>query len=321
MSIPSISVLLPTYNYARFLPEAIESVQAQDWPDFELVISDDRSTDESAKIIAAYAARDPRIRFQLQPANLGMVANWNWCLRQARGEYVKFLFGDDRLESPCALRLLRDALAHHPSAALAASARSILNADSKLVAHWDEFQHLGLHSGRAVIERCLLETRNLIGEPSVTLFRRSHAGRGFDPHYRQLVDLEFWFHLLEQGDFCYLPDPLCSFRQHTTQQSMRNAASGVDKWELYELFASCRARAAQKDRALPVQKFVQLFYHLDQHCRQTSSPPPEMLSLRRQLRAEIPPLHYAAFRVRRHLRGIKRALRRSLSPSPGSVPA
>ena len=88
MSSPSISILLPTYNYARFLPEAIESVLAQDWTDYELLISDDRSTDGSAAIIAAYAARDPRIRFQLQPVNLGMVANWNWCLSQARGEYA-----------------------------------------------------------------------------------------------------------------------------------------------------------------------------------------------------------------------------------------
>jgi len=321
MSSPSISILLPTYNYARFLPEAIESVLAQDWTDYELLISDDRSTDGSAAIIAAYAARDPRIRFQLQPVNLGMVANWNWCLRQARGEYVKFLFGDDRLESPRALRALRDALAHHPSASLAASARSILNAESALVGLWDEFREAGLHPGPAVVQRCLRETRNLIGEPSVTLFRRRDAARGFDPRYRQLVDLEFWFHLLEQGDFVYLPDPLCSFRRHTAQQSEQHAIAEVGKWELFELFATCRARAAERGQSLPARRFVQLYYHLAHHCRQTASPPAAMLSLRRELAAEISPLRYAVFRARRHLRGLAQGIRRRLPTTPGAVPS
>lgn len=319
MSSPSISILLPTYNYARFLPEAIESVLAQDWTDYELLISDDRSTDGSADIIAAYAARDSRIRFYRQPANLGMVANWNWCLGQARGEYIKFLFGDDRLESPRALRLLRAALARHPSAALAASARSILNADSALVGLWDEFRHAGLHSGPAVVQRCLLETRNLIGEPSVTLFRRRDAARGFDPRYRQLVDLEFWFHLLEQGDFVYLPEPLCSFRRHTAQQSEQHAVAEVGKWELFELFATYRGRAAQKGHALPASRFVQLYYHLAHHCRQTASPPLAMLSLRRELAAEISPFRYAAFRARRHLRGLAQGLRRRLPTAAASA--
>jgi glycosyltransferase involved in cell wall biosynthesis len=321
MSAPSISILLPTYNYARFLPEAIESVLAQDWKDFELVISDDRSRDDSARIIAAYAARDPRIRFHLQPVNLGMVANWNWCLAQARGEYVKFLFGDDRLESPRALRLLREALARHPSAALAASARSILNADSALVGLWDEFQHAGLHAGSEVVQRCLLETRNLIGEPSVTLFRRRDAARGFDPRYRQLVDLEFWFHLLEQGDFVYLPDPLCSFRRHDAQQSEQHAVAEVGKWELFELFAAYRGRAAQRGQTFPARRFVQLYYHLAHHCRHTAAPPPEMLSLRRQLAAEISPFRYAAFRARRQLRGLAHGIRRRLPTAAATASA
>lgn len=319
MSTPSISILLPTYNYARFLPEAIESVLAQDWTDYELLISDDRSTDGSAAIIAAYAERDPRIRFRVQPANLGMVANWNWCLDQARGEYIKFLFGDDRLESPRALRGLRDALAHHPSAALAASARSILNAESALVGLWDEFRHGGIHPGPAVIQRCLRETRNLIGEPSVTLFRRRDAARGFNPRYRQLVDLEFWFHLLERGDFVYLPEPLCSFRRHTAQQSEQHAIADVGKWELFELFASCRAHAAVRGQTLPASRFISLYHHLAHHCRQTASPPPAMVALRRELAAEVPALPYAAFRARRHLRELARGVRRRFLPSPAAA--
>src|SRR5471032_2980636 len=103
MTAPKVSVLIPTYNYARFLPEAIESILAQDFQDFELLISDDCSTDNSAEVIARYAAQDKRIRFQIHSANLGMVQNWNWCLSQARGEFIKYVFGDDKLASPTAI--------------------------------------------------------------------------------------------------------------------------------------------------------------------------------------------------------------------------
>ena len=65
-STPKISVLIPTHNYARYLPEAIESVLAQDFTDYELLVSDDASTDNSADIICRYAARDPRIRAEFQ---------------------------------------------------------------------------------------------------------------------------------------------------------------------------------------------------------------------------------------------------------------
>lgn len=302
MPAPRISVLIPTYNYARYLPEAIESVLAQDWTDLELIISDDRSNDGSAEVVERYAAKDSRIRFTVQPANLGMVPNWNWCLSQARGEYIKFLFGDDRLGSPRALRQLHDLLQAHPDAALAASARSILRHDSSSAGIWDEFQSAGRHQGNTVLVRCLTEARNLIGEPSVTLFRRSQAGRGFDVRYKQLVDLEFWFHLLEQGDFVYTPEPLCCFRHHALQQSEKHAVAEIGKWELFQLFAEYGGRAERAGRPLPVPEFIQLYYHLRHHCRRSVAPPAAMLELERQLAGRISRLRFAAFRTRRHLR-------------------
>src|SRR3954453_9924295 len=93
---PKVSVLIPTYNYARYLSEAIESVLEQEFQDYEVVIVDDCSQDESEEVIRRYAARDGRIRFHFNRPNLGMVANWNYCLSLARGEYVQFLFGDDK---------------------------------------------------------------------------------------------------------------------------------------------------------------------------------------------------------------------------------
>src|ERR1700691_6171602 len=103
MNPPKVSVLIPTYNYARYLAEAIESVLEQDFQDFELLIVDDCSSDNTAEVVQPFCARDARVRFAVNPTNLGMVNNWQRCLDHARGSYIKFLFGDDTLANPQAL--------------------------------------------------------------------------------------------------------------------------------------------------------------------------------------------------------------------------
>ena len=234
---PKISVLIPTFQYARFLPAAIDSVLAQDFSDFELLIGDDASRDGSADIIRSYADRDPRIRFQIHPKNLGMVANWNWCLGETRGDHVKFLFGDDCLLSPQALGRLSAALDAEPRAILAVSARTILDQDSRTLAIWDELGDGGYHTGADIFLRCLRRDRNLIGEPSAVLFRRAAGARGFDSSFRQLVDQEMWFHLLREGGLWYDPEPLCAFRCHPAQQSAVNQPSRVASAETLRIVA------------------------------------------------------------------------------------
>jgi len=238
---PKISVLIPSFNYARFLPMAIESVLAQDFTDFEILVSDDASTDDSAAVIARYAAKDPRIRGQLHPANLGMVANWNWCLQQARGEYIKYLGGDDCLASRHALGRMAALLDAHPQATLAASARLILDENSEVTALWDELHQPGMHNGPKTIARCLRANRNLIGEPAAVMFRRVAASRGFNPNMRQIVDLEMWFHLLLQGDLAYTLEPFCFFRRHGGQQTAVNRESRVGDTEMIQLLTQCLA--------------------------------------------------------------------------------
>jgi len=234
---PKVSVLVPTYNYARFLAEAIESVLAQQFTDFELLIVDDASTDDTAAVAQTYAARDSRVQLTVHPVNLGMVNNWNYCLKQARGEFIKFLFGDDRLCGPNALGRMATLLESHPSATLAASARVIFDENSCVL---DLYRDLpdGLHKARRVITSVLLANgKNLVGEPSAVLFRKKDAERGFDSRYRQVVDVEMWFHLLEKGDLIYTGEPLCAFRSHALQETERNTASGMALKE-YALFFS-----------------------------------------------------------------------------------
>jgi len=222
MNSPKVSVLLPNYNCARYLPEAIESVLGQEFRDFELLIVDNCSTDGSIAVIERYAALDSRIRFQVNPLNVGAPENFNRCLAWAQGEYVKFVCSDDLLASHQALSKLVAMLDANPTAALAASARNVVDENSKVVDVWNNLVRPGFRNGHAVVMRCLEKGHNLIGEPSAVLFRRAYAGRGFDPRYRQLVDLEMWVHLLGHGGLVYTPEALCSFRRHPLQLSALN---------------------------------------------------------------------------------------------------
>lgn len=236
-STPLVSVLIPTYNYARFLPQALQSVLTQDYPAFEILVSDDGSTDDSAALLRDLAQRDPRVRVVIQPRNLGMVPHWNWCLREARGDYVKFLFGDDAFNSRHAISRLVELLQEYPSAVFATSARRVMDEASRPLDLWNPLRRAGRHEGRALIGRCLLANQNLIGEPSAVLLRRSALDRGFSPAFRQLVDLELWLHLLESGDLAYTPEPLVAFRRHDAQQSHVNHHAAVAQQETVRLVA------------------------------------------------------------------------------------
>ncbi len=230
-----VSVCMPTYNFAPYLAEAIESVLYQTFTDFEFLIIDDCSQDASADIIRHYAERDARIRFIANKHNLGMVENWNYCLQEAGGEYVKYLFGDDNLASRDALARMVSVLDTEPSVALVASARNIIDEQSAILSVKYGYQNAGKVTGTKIIQDCLFEQRNKIGEPSVVLFRKDLALRGFNVAYQQLVDLEMWFALLEQGDFYFIDEPLCSFREHAGQQTKKNLARGLGIDEAYLL--------------------------------------------------------------------------------------
>jgi glycosyltransferase involved in cell wall biosynthesis len=94
---PLISVFIPSYNMAAFLPQAIVSVLAQSYPHYELIIINDGSTDETATILQPYY-HDARITIQNNPRNLGMAATWNVGLQLCRGEFIVKLDADDYYE-------------------------------------------------------------------------------------------------------------------------------------------------------------------------------------------------------------------------------
>lgn len=98
-SLPRVSVGMPVYNGERYLREAIDSVLAQSFTDYELIISDNGSTDATREICEAYAARDPRVRYFFNEVNRGAAWNFQQVYRLARGDYFKWMAVDDICDS------------------------------------------------------------------------------------------------------------------------------------------------------------------------------------------------------------------------------
>ncbi len=220
-----VSVCIPTFNYGRFISNAIDSVILQTFQDFELIVVDNCSTDNTKEIVERYVTFDRRIKFFSNNANFGMVENWNRCLHYATGEYVKILCADDLL-APICLEKSVSVLDNYPDVAIVTSARKIATESLEPIDVLSHFNKFEIRSGVEIIRRCLVsDVKNIVGEPTAVLFRNKDAKRGFDTRYKQIVDLEMWLHLLERGAFAYIPEELCLIRQHesqATQESIRN---------------------------------------------------------------------------------------------------
>lgn len=220
---PKVSICIPVYNSAAYLTAAVESALAQQYDSFEILIVDNCSTDGSAEIAAGFAERSSLVRYVANTANIGMVSNWNRCLELARGQYIKYLFSDDLLSSPHNIERLAGVLDKHQEVSLACSFRSFVDHHGHVITERG-FTPVGRRvPGHLAIRRCLKTAWNHIGEPSVVMFRKDQAHRGFHSGYRQMVDLEMWFHLLLRGDIWCERESLAAFRQHPGQQTVMNA--------------------------------------------------------------------------------------------------
>lgn len=97
MSAPKYSLLIPTYNRQGLIAETLDSAFAQDYPNLEVIVVDNCSTDDTWARLQEYRLRRPELRIFRNPENVGPVLNWRACLEQATGEYGKFLYSDDLL--------------------------------------------------------------------------------------------------------------------------------------------------------------------------------------------------------------------------------
>lgn len=229
---PLVSVLIPTYNYGRFLDEAIQSVLAQTYVNFELIIVDNYSADNTTAIVSGYLG-DKRISYHQNTRNIGLVANWNKCLSYAKGEYIKFLMADDMF-FPELLAEMVSVMQAYPGVSLVTSNSDVFGLKNKK--RISEF--VGLQPGRDLILKCLKHgAGNLIGEPTTVMFRRSDLEKvgSFNPNFTCLVDFNMWLRLLNIGDAYFIARSLSGFRAHDSQFSAKTRVSNwIDEYQFYK---------------------------------------------------------------------------------------
>ncbi len=212
-SSPLVSVCIPVYNCEKFIGSAIDSVLSQTFRDFELLIVDDCSTDGTSHIVKQY--HDPRIRYVVNDANLGLSGNWNKALSLALGSYIKILCDDDVLYPDCLKRQV-DILDNpeHTAVALVCCGRDVIDESGNRIMNRKFGSSRGRLSGPVAVRKTIRAGTNLIGEPTAVLFRKNFlkiVGE-FDGAMPYLIDLDFWCRLLLHGDVYILPESMCAFR-------------------------------------------------------------------------------------------------------------
>ncbi|NMG64674.1 glycosyltransferase [Azoarcus indigens] len=224
-NIPKVSVCIPTYNGARYLPGAIASVLAQTYQDFEVVIVDNASSDSSAELLTELAKQSEKIHVFHNARNLGLAGNLNRCAELARGQFIKYLCVDDLLLPDC-LALLVQGLQAHPEAVLACGGRISITDEGKAFGLRHYAAQDGVVPGNMVMSRCLY-SRNYIGEPTAVLFRKPDMQFGFREELPQLMDMELWLRMLQTGSLLNIAAPVCSIRFHAGQMTLKNIRSGA----------------------------------------------------------------------------------------------
>ena len=297
MSAPRVSVLIPAYNEA-FFPEAFASARAQTYADLEIVVCDD--SPGGAIEAAVRAAGDSRVRYQRNATRLGFGGNFTECLRQARGELVKFLNDDDRLAPQC-VEALAGALDFDPRVTLATSRRMPIDERGQPVKNHlasAPLAHVScLIPGEELVNFVLINSMNFIGEPTTVMFRKRDVDlaeggvfrwNGHD--YHCLADLSLWIRLLAKGNAFYQAVALSDYRTHAGQQQADESMDVSCIAERYWLAREARAlgflRQPQHYRAALVMPLRMA----EQALQERALPPPTQDALKaiaQRIRAEL----------------------------------
>lgn len=232
---PLVSILIPTYNREQYLGDALNSALNQTYKNIEVVVHDDASSDSTWELLSRY--NDPRLRVIRTDDNHGMIGGWNYIVKKALGEYVKFLASDDLLEPTCVAELVSSALAH-PTAAVITCQRKFVDEQERVVRKMGFARQDVVVDGPAHAHEILTSLReNKIGEPTAVLYptKLIRKAGGYDPQFSQFADFEYWIRLLQFGDLVYVHKPLCSFRIHSGSNTSASVRDGRFITEIFAL--------------------------------------------------------------------------------------
>jgi glycosyltransferase involved in cell wall biosynthesis len=208
-----VTVVTPFYNTARYLEQAIRSVLAQDYTNFEYILSDNRSTDGSLDIARRYEQLDPRIKVHAHEEFIGQDANYNRALRYMSpdSEYCKIVQADDWIEPRCLTQMVA-AGERHPSAGMIAACFIA----GRVIGGGGLPFDREVFSGREACRTRLTTGGTYFGSPTCLMYRASVV-RSRDPFYDEAemnADTQSCFEILATSDFVRVPQILMTLRRN-----------------------------------------------------------------------------------------------------------
>jgi glycosyltransferase involved in cell wall biosynthesis len=233
--LPFVSICLLTYKRAAALPKTLESLLQQTHQDFELIINDDNSPDETESVGRAYERRDSRVRYFKNHVNLRYAGNQNAALERARSEYVAIVHDGDIYRDDLIEKWTR-ALVTYQSAALVFNALEAMDLHGQTVAV-NRHPFAPLISGRDLL-------RNMLQRPDSPIFgivmvRKPciHSAGRFDTSLPTLADVDMWMRLMRRFDAAYIDEPLIKVaaREVGHHNRMGNWAVRAEHEKIYQL--------------------------------------------------------------------------------------
>jgi len=215
-----VSVVMAVYNCQKYLSCAIESILDQTFVDFEFIIADDASTDNSLDIIRNYASRDPRVRVVANSSNLGLTNSLNKAVKLASGSFIARMDGDDVAYQNRLAKQISFMIKNPEYVCIGAQAH-IIDEDGDIIEEWlkptqsgDIKRKLLLDGGGQIIHPLAVFTRAAFEEVG-----------GYDPRYAISQDYDLLLRLAEIGELGNLSDFLLKYRRHkgAITSSKRNA--------------------------------------------------------------------------------------------------
>lgn len=205
---PLVSVLTTSYNRADFIGEAIESVLASSFEDFEYIIVDDRSTDDTYEIAKSYEARDPRVRVYQNEQNLGDYPNRNKAASYASGKYLKYVDADDHVY-PTGVEVLVSMMEMHPDVGYGLCSLPQKQESPFPIRLTPRDAYLSHFMGTPVFHKAPL---------SAIINRDAFEKVGGFPARRMSSDYEMWLKLSRVFPVLLMPDGVVWYREHDSQE-------------------------------------------------------------------------------------------------------
>lgn len=250
MNKPLVSICIPTYNGQKFIAEAMDAAIKQTYRPLEIVVSDDASKDATLEIIKSFQNKTdiPIHIFTHKPSGIG--ANWNNCIVNSNGEYIKFLFQDDTIESNCIEKMVKYAVKSNKIGLVYSKRNFIYNENDKKNIEWVKLYenlHLSWHKNNIVDgkinkgvvllkdDSLLSFPENKIGEPTAVLLKKEvfDTVGYFSEVLKQTLDIEFWYRLMKHYDIIFIDAKLVSFRLHEMQTTSVNMNEKLNEEDLF----------------------------------------------------------------------------------------